>query len=70
MYQVFKKNWDKSKYLILSVILITFILLLTVVYKNDEKIIKKSASISINNPAINQEKLGFFGVDARYKLIN
>ena len=42
MYQVFKKNWDKTKYLILSGIFITFLLLLTVVYKSDEKIIKKS----------------------------
>jgi len=48
MYQVFKKNWDKSKYLILSVIFITSILLLTVVYKSDEKIIKKSATVAIS----------------------
>ena len=47
MYQVFKKNWDKSKYLILSGIFITLILLLTVVYKSDERIIKKSQSIEI-----------------------
>ena len=48
MYQVFKKNWDKSKYLILSGIFITLILLLTVVYKSDERIIKKSKSIEIS----------------------
>ena len=48
MYQVFKKNWDKSKYLILSGIFITSILLLTVVYKSDEKIIKKSATVAIS----------------------
>ena len=48
MYQVFKKNWDKSKYLILSVIFITSILLLTVVYKSDEKIIKKTATVAIS----------------------
>ena len=47
MYQVLKKNWDKSKYLILSGIFITLILLLTVVYKSDERIIKKSQSIDI-----------------------
>ena len=47
MYRVLKKNWDKSKYLILSGIFITLILLLTVVYKSDEKIIKKSQSIEI-----------------------
>ena len=48
MYQVFKKNWDKSKYLILSSIFVTLILLLTVVYKSDERIIKKSESIKIS----------------------
>ena len=48
MYQVLKKNWDKSKYLILSGIFITSILLLTVVYKSDEKIIKKSMTIGIS----------------------
>ena len=52
MHQVFKKNWDKSKYLILSTIFITSILLLTVVYKSDEKITKKSSTnaISYENP--------------------
>ena len=45
MYQVFRKNWDKTKYLILSGFIITFLLLVTVVYKSDEKIIKKSESI-------------------------
>ena len=48
MYQVLKKNWDKSKYLIFSGIFITSILLLTVVYKSDEKIIKKSMTIGIS----------------------
>ena len=48
MYQVLKKNWDKSKYLILSGIFITLLLLLTVVYKSDERIIKKSESIGIS----------------------
>ena len=47
MYQVFKKNWEKFKYLILSGIFITLILLLTVVYKSDKRIIKKSQSIEI-----------------------
>ena len=48
MYQVFKKNWEKFKYLILSGIFITLILLLTVVHKSDERIIKKSKSIEIS----------------------
>ena len=43
MYQVLKKNWDKSKYLILSGVFLISVLLLTVVYKSDKKIIKKSA---------------------------
>ena len=47
MYRVLKKNWDESKYLILSVIFITSILLLTVVYKSDEKIIKKTGQVCI-----------------------
>jgi len=45
MLQVFRKNWDKTKYLILSGLIITFLLLVTIVYKSDEKIIRKSASI-------------------------
>ncbi len=44
MYQIFKKNWDTTKYFILSGLIIIFLLLLTVVYKSDEKIIKKSES--------------------------
>ena len=48
MYQVLKKNWDKSKYLIFSGIFITSILLLTVVYKSDKQIIKKSMTIGIS----------------------
>ena len=48
MYQILMKNWDKSKYLILSGILLIFILLLTVVYKSDEKIIKKTVAIGIS----------------------
>ena len=43
MYKIFKKNWDKSKYVLFSGIIVIFLLLLTVVYKSDEKIIKKSA---------------------------
>ena len=48
MYQIFKKNWNKSKYLILSGIFVTSILLLTVVYKSDEKIVKKSMTTGIS----------------------
>ena len=45
MYQVLRKSWDKNKYLILSGFIIAFLFLLTVIYKSDEKIIKKSESI-------------------------
>ena len=44
MYQIFKKNWDTTKYFILSGFIIIFLLLVTLVYKSDEKIIKKSES--------------------------
>ena len=42
MYKIIKKNWDKTKYFLLSGFLVFFVLLLTVVYKSDEKITKKS----------------------------
>jgi len=42
MYETLKKNWDKTKYFILSGFIIIFLLLLTVVYKSDEKITTKS----------------------------
>ena len=42
MYEIIKKNWDKSKYLLLSLSVITALLLVSVVYKNDQKIDKNS----------------------------
>ena len=45
MNQILKKNWDKNRYLIVSSLILTFIFLLTVVYKSDEKIVKKSENI-------------------------
>ena len=45
MYQVLKKSWNKAKYLILFGLVITLLLLVTVVYKSDEKITKKSEII-------------------------
>ncbi len=44
MYQNLKKNWDNTKYLILSAFIVTFLVLLTVVYKSNEQIVKKSES--------------------------
>ena len=45
MYEAFIKNWNKSKYLILFGFIISFLFLVTVVYKSDKKIIKKSENI-------------------------
>ena len=45
MYETIKKNWDKTKYLLISGLIVTFLFLVTVVYKSDEKITKKSESI-------------------------
>jgi murein DD-endopeptidase MepM/ murein hydrolase activator NlpD len=45
MYQAFIKNWNKTKYLALSLIIITFLLLVTVVYKSDERVKIKSSII-------------------------
>ena len=44
MYEILKRNWDKAKFILLSGFIIIFLLLLTVVYKSDEKITKKSES--------------------------
>jgi len=45
MYQIFRKNWDKSRYLIISGFVITFLLVLTVIYKSDNEVIKETESI-------------------------
>ena len=45
MYEILKRHWDKAKFILLSGFIIIFLLLLTVVYKSDEKITK----ISENN---------------------
>ena len=42
MSQLLRKTWNKAKYLVISLLIITSVFLLTVVYKADEKIIKKS----------------------------
>tara|TARA_B100000029_G_scaffold66592_1_gene59493 strand:+ start:291 stop:1595 length:1305 start_codon:yes stop_codon:yes gene_type:complete len=60
MYQVFMKNWDKWKYLILSSVFIVVILLLTVVYKSDQKIVKKSSVIETSYENKDLERLKKF----------
>ena len=57
MYQDIKKNWDKAKLLILFVTTITLLLLLTVVYKSDQKITKKSEIIESFNEESDLKKL-------------
>ena len=42
MYEVVKKNWDKTKHLVLFGCIITSLLLLTVVFKNTEQVPKKT----------------------------
>ena len=45
MYHIFGKNWDKTKYLVISGLIILSLLLITLSYKSDEKIVKKSEKI-------------------------
>jgi len=60
MYQDIKKNWDKAKLLILFVTTITLLLLLTVVYKSDQKITKKSELIKNVNEESDLKKFKKF----------
>ena len=46
MYQIFKQSREKTKYFILFTFIITFSLLLTVVFKNDEEIKNKRINVS------------------------
>jgi len=60
MYEDIKKNWDKAKHLILFAITITLLLLLTVVYKSDQKITKKSELIKDFNEESDLKKFKKF----------
>ena len=42
MLKILKKNWDKTRNLLLSGLVILSLLLVTVVYKSDDKITKRS----------------------------
>jgi len=44
MYELVMKNWQKSKYLVLSGVIIISLLLVSVAFKGDEKVITKSQS--------------------------
>ena len=79
MHEVLKRNWDKTKYLILSGFAVTFLLLVTVVYKSDEKITKKSELIKVSNKEsdlkifkeflLNQIKSPFINLNYKINLI-
>ena len=60
MYETIKKKWDNSKFFIYSGLIVAAILLLTVVYKSDEKIVKKSESIGISYENTDLETLKKF----------
>ena len=47
MHQIIRKNWDKSKYLIISTVVIISLLLLTVVYRSNSRIVKKSMNTEL-----------------------
>ncbi|HIN07356.1 MAG TPA: M23 family metallopeptidase [Pelagibacteraceae bacterium] len=49
MYQILKQNREKTKYFILFTFIITFSLLLTVVFKNDEEIKNKEINVSFQH---------------------
>jgi len=49
MYQILKQNREKTIYFILFTFIITFSLLLTVVFKNDEQIKEELKTITPSN---------------------
>ena len=58
MYETIKRNWEKYKFFLLSGFIIFFLLLLTVVYKSDEKIsnISDASSNSYDNSDLKRFK--------------
>ena len=49
MYQVLLKNIEKTKYFLLSALIIVCLFLVTVVYKNDQEIGTSKTNISIED---------------------
>ena len=47
MYKIVRKNWEKNKYLLISGIFVILILLVSVVYKSNETIIKRTENLII-----------------------
>ena len=77
MLETLKKNWDKNKYFLLSGFIIIFLLLLTVVYKNEGKTFKKSEGVNVSYETsdlkifkeflLNQIKSPFINVNYKIK---
>jgi len=75
MYQILKQNKEKTKYFILFTFAITFFLLLTVVFRNDEKIRDKETNfsfqsedfITIKNFLLTKIKSPFINIDYEIK---
>jgi murein DD-endopeptidase MepM/ murein hydrolase activator NlpD len=49
MYQIIKENWGRSKFFVVSGLLVVFALLFAVYFKNDNKILKKTETIETSN---------------------
>ena len=49
MFYIIKKNWEKNRYLLLAGLFITLFFLITVVFKNDSQVVKKSENLYIYN---------------------
>ena len=50
MYEILRKNWKKTSYFgLLTLVVITILLLLAVVYKSDKRIVKKSESFKTSS---------------------
>jgi len=64
MINVLRKNWDKTKYFLLSALIITFLLLLTVVYKNDKPIPTKSIIGNLNSENSDLTSFKSFVIDS------
>ena len=60
MYQILNRNKEKTIYFALFAFLITILLLVSVVYKNDEGIKKIETNILSNNQELKSVKEFFF----------
>ena len=71
MYQILKQKREKTKYFILFTFIITFALLLTVVFKNDEKIKNKEINVSFQYEDLTsiKEFLLLFEINIRLALV-